>query len=72
MPFLNNNLTCRALPFEWQGKEKNDILLNDKEGIEMDSFGFQEMQNIQKELQEKYKERWGGLSPEKGGAACSG
>lgn len=32
----------------------------------MDSFGFQEMQDIQKELQERYKERWGGLSPEKG------
>lgn len=32
----------------------------------MDSFGFQKMQEIQKELQEKYKERWGSLSPEKG------
>ena len=32
----------------------------------MSEFGFQEMQDIQKELQEKYKERWGGLSPEKG------
>ena len=30
----------------------------------MDNFGFNEMQEIQKELQEKYKE-WGGLSPEK-------
>ena len=24
------------------------------------------MQNMQKQLQEKYKEKWGGLSPEKG------
>ena len=30
----------------------------------MDNFGFNEMQEIQKELQGKYKE-WGGLSPEK-------
>lgn len=32
----------------------------------MDNFGINEMQEIQKQLQEKYKERWGGLSPEKG------
>ncbi|MDE6709114.1 MAG: nucleotide pyrophosphohydrolase [Oscillospiraceae bacterium] len=32
----------------------------------MDNFGFNEMQEIQKELQEKYKDKWGGLSPEKG------
>ena len=32
----------------------------------MSRFGFEEMQEIQRELQEKYKERWGGLSPEKG------
>ena len=32
----------------------------------MDNFGFNEMQEIQKELQEKYKDEWGGLSPEKG------
>ena len=31
----------------------------------MSSFGFEEMQQIQKELQGKYKE-WGGLPPEKG------
>lgn len=31
----------------------------------MDNFGFNEMQEIQKELQEKYKDQWGGLSPEK-------
>lgn len=31
----------------------------------MSSFGFEEMQQIQKELQEKYKQ-WGGLPPEKG------
>lgn len=30
------------------------------------SFGFEEMQAIQKELQEKYLDKWGGLSPEKG------
>ena len=35
-------------------------------GIRMDSFGFQEMQDIQKELQEKYKDTWGVLSPEMG------
>ncbi|MCM1328435.1 MAG: nucleotide pyrophosphohydrolase [Ruminococcus sp.] len=31
----------------------------------MENFGFVEMQEIQKELQEKYKEQWGGLYPEK-------
>lgn len=31
----------------------------------MSSFGFDEMQQTQKELQEKY-EQWGGLPPEKG------
>ena len=31
----------------------------------MSSFGFEEMQQIQKELQDKYKQ-WGGLPPEKG------
>jgi len=28
-------------------------------------FGFEEMQAIQKELQSKYKDKWGGLYPEK-------
>lgn len=32
----------------------------------MSRFGFEEMQDIQKELQEKYFEQWGGLAPEKG------
>jgi NTP pyrophosphatase (non-canonical NTP hydrolase) len=32
----------------------------------MSSFSFHEMQAIQKELQEKYKDQWGGLSPKKG------
>lgn len=32
----------------------------------MSDFGFNEMQAIQKELQEKYMDKWGGLSPEKG------
>ncbi len=32
----------------------------------MSTFGFSEMQGIQSELQEKYKDKWGGLSPEKG------
>ncbi len=32
----------------------------------MSQFGFEEMQAIQKELQEKYLEKWGGLSPKKG------
>lgn len=32
----------------------------------METFGFEEMQSIQRELQEKYKGKWGGLSPEKG------
>ena len=31
----------------------------------MGSFGFEEMQQIQKEIHEKYKQ-WGGLPPEKG------
>lgn len=32
----------------------------------MNDFGFEKMQLIQKELQEKYKDKWGGLSPQKG------
>lgn len=32
----------------------------------MSHFDFEAMQEIQRELQEKYQERWGGLSPEKG------
>ena len=31
----------------------------------MSSFGFEEMQAIQKELQEKYFDKWGGLNPQK-------
>ena len=34
--------------------------------VEMADWGFQEMQQIQKALQEKYKDKWGGLSPEIG------
>ncbi len=32
----------------------------------MEEFGFHKMQAIQRELQERYKARWGGLSPKKG------
>lgn len=32
----------------------------------MSGMDFHEMQAIQKELQEKYLDKWGGLSPEKG------
>ncbi len=32
----------------------------------MSNFGFEDMQAIQKELQERYLARWGGLSPQKG------
>ena len=32
----------------------------------MSNFGFAEMQNMQRELQEKYFDKWGGLPPEKG------
>lgn len=32
----------------------------------MSNFGFNEMQAIQLELQEKYRDKWGGLSLEKG------
>ncbi|MDF2804800.1 MAG: hypothetical protein K0S61_4705 [Anaerocolumna sp.] len=32
----------------------------------MSNFGFKEMQAIQEELQEKYMDKWGGLSPDKG------
>jgi len=32
----------------------------------MDNFSFQEMQAIQKQLQEKYKDKWRPLSPEIG------
>ena len=31
----------------------------------MTEFTFHEMQSMQKKLQEKYKEKWGGLSPDK-------
>lgn len=31
----------------------------------MNHFTMEDMQNMQRELQEKYKEKWGGLSPEK-------
>ena len=31
----------------------------------MENLNFYKMQDIQKELQEKYKDKWGGLSPEK-------
>ncbi len=31
----------------------------------MANFGFDDMQAIQKELQEKYYDQWGGLYPEK-------
>ena len=34
----------------------------------MDNFGFNEMQEIQKQLQEKYKDKWEGICPEKGAA----
>ncbi len=32
----------------------------------MEDFGFKEMQEIQRQLQEKYKEKWQPLSPERG------
>jgi len=32
----------------------------------MSNFGFEDMQAIQKELQEKYFDKWGGLNPKKG------
>jgi NTP pyrophosphatase (non-canonical NTP hydrolase) len=35
-------------------------------GFDMNDFGLNEMQEIQKQLQEKYKDKWGGLSPDKG------
>lgn len=38
----------------------------------MSDFGFMEMQAIQIELQEKYKDIWGGLSPERVGILCYG
>ena len=34
--------------------------------MERKPFGLERMQEIQTELQAKYLERWGGLSPEKG------
>ena len=37
-----------------------------KERMKMDNFSFEEMQAIQKELQEKYKHKWSPLSPEIG------
>lgn len=32
----------------------------------MSAFGFEEMQGIQRELQAKYLDKWGGLTPRKG------
>lgn len=32
----------------------------------MQEFGIIQMEAIQRELQERYKDKWGGLSPEKG------
>ena len=32
----------------------------------METFGFEEMQKIQHELQEKYKDKWPQLSPRQG------
>lgn len=32
----------------------------------MSNFGFEDMQAIQKELQERYLAKWGGLNPKKG------
>ena len=32
----------------------------------MSGFGFEDMQAIQKELQNKYREQWGDLTPDKG------
>jgi len=32
----------------------------------MNDFGLNEMQEIQKQLQERYKDKWGGLSPDIG------
>ncbi|WP_055669724.1 MazG nucleotide pyrophosphohydrolase domain-containing protein [Desnuesiella massiliensis] len=32
----------------------------------MNDFGLNEMQKIQKQLQEKYRDKWGGLSPDIG------
>lgn len=32
----------------------------------MEDLGLNEMQEMQKELQEKYKDKWKGLSPDKG------
>jgi NTP pyrophosphatase (non-canonical NTP hydrolase) len=36
------------------------------EEFDMNDFGLNEMQKIQKQLQEIYKDKWGGLSPDKG------
>ena len=49
---------------------KQDDIMNvyyTKVGEEkVSKFGFKEMQAIQEELQEKYMDKWGGLSPDKG------
>lgn len=34
--------------------------------VRMAHYGLDEMQEIQRQLQEKYKDSWGGLSPRKG------
>ena len=46
--------------------EYEDNKLEFGEEIDMNDFGLNEMQKIQKQLQEKYKDKWGGLSPDIG------
>ena len=38
----------------------------EQENLAMEDFGFREMQEIQRQLQEKYKDKWNPLSPEQG------
>lgn len=42
-----------------------DIRIIDNTGEKtMEDFGFMEMQKLQRELQEKYKDKWEAISPE--------
>ena len=45
---------------------KSIIMVHELGMVRMAHLGLDEMQAIQKQLQEKYKDLWGGLSPRKG------
>ena len=48
----------------WQANELNDQQF--MEGFDMEEFTISEMKDMQRQLQEKYKDKWEGVSPEVG------